>query len=67
MFTTFVKVCSLVAVAECTEFQDTLGPYSTREQCEERAYEMAQDLMTVIRPPVRYDYKCVSDNTGHAT
>jgi len=66
MFTTFVKVCSVVAITECTEFEDTLGPYNTRKECEIRAYEMAQDLMTVIKPPVEYSYKCATDNKGHA-
>ena len=67
MFTTFVKVCSVVAITECTEFEDTLGPYATREECKKRAYEMATDLKTIIKPPVEYSYKCASDNTGHAT
>lgn len=67
MFTTFVKVCSVVAITECTEFEDTLGPYATREECKARAYEMAVDIRTVIKEPMDFSYKCVSDNKGHAT
>ena len=66
MFTTFVKVCSLITALECTEFEDTRGPYATREECEARAYEMGADLKAVIEPPVEFSYKCVLENKGYA-
>jgi len=66
MFTTFVKVCSLVMAMECTEFEDTRGPYATKEECKARAYEMAEDLKAVVEPPVEFSYKCVPKDKGHA-
>ena len=67
MFTTFVKVCSLIVAVECTEFKDDRGPYATKEECEARAYEIAKDLMTVFKTPVEFSYKCNSEMKGHAT
>mgnify|MGYP003143200206 FL=1 len=58
MFTTFVKVCSIVATFECVEFQDNMGPYNTLKECQDRARVMALDLQRVIIPPVEFSYKC---------
>ena len=58
MFTTFVKVCSIVAAFERIEFEDTRGPYKTLKECQDRARVMALDLQRVIIPPVEFSYKC---------
>ena len=59
MFTTFIKVCSIVAAFECIEFEDTRGPYKTLKECQDRARVMALDLQRVIIPPVEFSYKCL--------
>ena len=45
MFKTLVLACSLSVPTDCWEFNDTRGPYKTYEQCQQRAYEMGNNIM----------------------
>lgn len=45
MFKVLVLACSIASPTDCWEFHDTRGPYTTRELCQNRAYEMRQAIM----------------------
>ena len=47
MFKTIVLACALADVSQCTEYTDTRGPYPTFNQCQARAYEMANAIREV--------------------
>jgi len=47
MFKTIVLACSLLVPDNCLEFHDTRGPYETYKQCQTRAYEMGNAIMTL--------------------
>ena len=67
MFKLMVLACSLVQPNFCVQFEDTRGPYKTIEQCEQRAYEMSQDIYN-IQPTMRpISYKCKQLKKGQLT
>ena len=42
MFQASLFVCLVVSPETCTVLNDTLGPYDTRKECEQRIDEMAE-------------------------
>jgi hypothetical protein len=60
MFKTLVIACALGDVSQCIQFEDSRGPYLTEQQCQSRAYEMANSIREIHQnniQPVRF--KCV--------
>ena len=60
MFTTFVLICHLMT-AQCVTLKDVRGPYQTKEQCEERVDEMAEDIQNGLPFYRVTKYKCVQE------
>ena len=59
MFKALVLACAIADVSQCAEYIDTRGPYPTYEQCQTRAYEMANAIQEVegdYMKPVKF--KC---------
>ena len=60
MFKTIVLACSLLVPEQCWEYNDTRGPYETREQCQKRAYEMSNMIAEINEGTVMAQkFKCV--------
>lgn len=58
MFTTLLLVCHLANPTDCITLQDSRGPYKTKQECVERAYEMIQDLNNSPIPIQPVAFKC---------
>ena len=60
MFKTLILVCALDAVDlnQCTVFEDTWGPYTTKVECRLRAKQMQKDIADFIHEPVKSYHKC---------
>tara|TARA_R100001460_G_C3450344_1_gene164594 strand:+ start:317 stop:559 length:243 start_codon:yes stop_codon:yes gene_type:complete len=58
MFETWVLVCAL-GTPVCHTLSDVEGPYDTKKQCIERAYEIAVELPEYMPNYVATKYKCL--------
>jgi len=61
MFKTLVMLCSLQVPDLCLIFEDTIRLRDTRKECEERATEMATQVLSTpvpLPPPYSLHYKC---------
>ena len=66
MFETWVLVCAL-GTPVCHTLADVEGPYDTKKQCIERAYEIAVELPEHMPNYVATKYKCIvvtEESTG---
>jgi len=64
MFEAWVLVCLAQQMNTCFAAQDTRGPYSTIEMCQERTVEMAASIMNTIPNHIPVDSKCVKQGTS---
>ena len=58
MFETFVLICMVGAPNICHTLSDLHGPYKTKEECVQRAYEIGQELPNYMPNYVALKYKC---------
>jgi len=64
MFKTLVMLCA--ASGHCIVLEDTEGPYFTKTECVERAYEIAQDVQEETNIYFSLKYKCEKSNKINA-
>ena len=66
MFETFVLVCVIGASNVCHTLSDLEGPYKTKQECIDRAYEISIDLPAYMPNFQATKYKCleVKDEEG---
>lgn len=61
MFKVIVLACSTIVPQDCWEYHDTRGPYKNREICQERAYEMGNDIAAVHKGRIMpKKFRCVA-------
>tara|TARA_Y100001937_G_C6940956_1_gene250358 strand:- start:393 stop:605 length:213 start_codon:yes stop_codon:yes gene_type:complete len=58
MFETWVLVCA-IGSSLCHTLVDEYGPYKTKQQCVERAYEIAVDVPDMLPGYIATKYKCI--------
>ena len=58
MFETFVLICSISNPNMCHTLSDTYGPYDSKKQCIQRAYEIGEELPNHMPDYVAVKYKC---------
>jgi len=58
MFETFVLICSISNPNVCHTLSDTYGPYDSKKQCIQRAYEIGEQLPNHMPNYVAVKYKC---------
>jgi len=58
MFETFVLICSISNPNICHTLSDTYGPYDSKKQCIQRAYEIGEQLPNHMPNYVAVKYKC---------
>lgn len=58
MFTTILLVCHLANPNDCVLLKDNRGPYETKLECVERAYEMIWDLNNSPAPVKPVAFSC---------
>ena len=60
MFKVIVLACLSANPGVCWEYHDRRGPYETFERCQQRAYEMANDIGMVHKGTMMpRQFKCV--------
>jgi len=59
MFETWVLVCT-IGNTLCHTLVDEYGPYKTRQQCVNRAYEIAVDVPDMLPGYEAIKYKCAA-------
>jgi len=59
MFETFVLVCMINNPNLCHTLSDLYGPYDTKRECAQRAYEIAIELPEHMPGYVPMKYKCI--------
>jgi|TARA_R110000787_G_scaffold240054_1_gene346269 hypothetical protein len=64
MFETLVLVCVIHNLTMCQTLADTEGPYSTRDRCIQRAYEIASELPMYLPEFTATQYMCVEQVKG---
>tara|TARA_R100001377_G_scaffold84863_1_gene69421 strand:+ start:296 stop:487 length:192 start_codon:yes stop_codon:yes gene_type:complete len=55
-------VCSLVQPYGCFQIKDNLGPYTTRQECFNRANEIRNNWVVPLHFPA--GFKCVTPGEG---
>tara|TARA_R100000900_G_scaffold113406_1_gene88480 strand:+ start:724 stop:939 length:216 start_codon:yes stop_codon:yes gene_type:complete len=59
MFETLVLVCIVGNANICHTLEDLEGPYKTKQECIERAYEISVDLPSYMPNFKAVKYKCI--------
>jgi|TARA_R100001460_G_scaffold59662_2_gene99540 hypothetical protein len=59
MFETFVLVCIIGTSNICHTLSDLEGPYKTKQECIDRAYEIGVELPNYMPNFQALKYKCV--------
>ena len=59
MFETFVLVCVIGTSNICHTLSDLEGPYKTKQECIDRAYEIGVELPNYMPNFQALKYKCV--------
>ena len=67
MFETFVLICVIGNSNVCHTLSDLEGPYETKQECIERAYEIGEELQSYMPNFQALKYKCSEEIKGTRT
>ena len=67
VFQAIVIACSIADLTQCVEFHNARHPLKTREACEERAMQMANDINRITFDLKAIQWRCFQLKKGALT